>query len=181
MSIPLKTWQVARQDYIGGGGSLRVIAANHNLKLPSVEKRARREGWARLRRERDEALRTGAAPPSFPPAYAPPESAGEPLSESWLENKRRTHFLETQRLIEDTRAKLRKMLDGDGLDCDKLARLASALNTLADTETRVLGIRDTRKDKPRRRSYLTLPDPIPTPISEPDSPEPVAALQPVPI
>jgi hypothetical protein len=31
--------------------------------------------------------------------------------------------LETQRLIEDTRAKLRKMLDSDGLDCDKLARL----------------------------------------------------------
>jgi hypothetical protein len=181
MAIPLKTWQAARNDYIGGGGSLRLVAERHGLKLATVEKRAKRESWYRLRRDRDEALRTGAAPPSFPPAYAPPESTSEPLSESWLEEKRRTHFLETQRLIEDTRAKLRKMLEGDGLDCDKLVRLASALNTLAETETRVLGIRDTRKDKPRRRAYSTMPDPIPTLILELDAPEPVAAPQPVPV
>jgi hypothetical protein len=147
------------------------MAAKHDLKLPTVEKRAKRESWGRLRRERDEALRIGAAPPAFPSPYAPPGPTSEPLSESWLQEKRRNHFLETQSLIEDTRSKLRKKLDGDGLDCDELARFASALDTLADTETRVLGIRDTRKDKPRRRSWQPMgpifAEATPTPMPEP--------------
>src|SRR3990172_3998116 len=99
MAIPLKTWQAVREDYIGGGGSLREMALRHSVSLATLEKRARREGWARLRSQRDEALRTGGTVPSFPPAYAPPGQASEPLSESWLEEKRRSHFLETQGLI----------------------------------------------------------------------------------
>ena len=81
------------------------------------------------------------------------------MSNEWFEQKRRNHFLENQELIEETRAKLRKKLADDGLDCDELARLAGALNTLADTETRVLGIRDARKDKPSRRTMCMIPEP----------------------
>ena len=177
MAIPLKTWQAARNDYIGGGGSLRSIAASHGLRLATVEKRASREGWARLRRERDDALRAGATPAAFPQAYAPPAPTSEPLSETWLEEKRRRHFLETQSLIEQARAILEKKMSGDGPDCDELARLANALDTLAETETRVLGIRDTRKDKPRRRSWQPVepiyPEPVPVP-----TPEPVATVSP---
>ena len=71
------------------------------------------------------------------------------------------------------------MLDGDGLDCDKLARLASALNTLADTETRVLGIRDTQEGQAPQAIVLDLRTQS-QPHIGPDSPEPVAGLQPVP-
>jgi hypothetical protein len=177
MAIPLKTWQAAREDYISGGGSLRAISAKHGLNPATVEKRARREEWSELRRQRDDALRTGTPPPAFPPAYAPPTPMGEPLSETWLQEKRRNHFLETQSLIENTRAKLREKLGGDGLDCDELARLANALDTLADAETRVLGIRDTRKDKPRRRSWQPVEPIFQEPLLVP-TPEPVVTDSP---
>jgi len=165
MAIPLKIWQAAREDYISGGGSLRAMAEKHGLGLPTVEKRARREGWHRLRSERDEALRTGATPPAFPPPYAPPAPTSEPLSADWLQEKRRNHFLETQSLIEATRAKLRKKLEGDGQDRDELTRIASTLHTLVDAEARVLGIRDARKDKPRRGHGYAVP------LVEPIGPE----------
>src|SRR5262245_19014144 len=149
MAIPLKTWQEARSDYISGGGSVRAIAAGHGLRVATVEKRARRERWAKLRHERDDALRSGATPAPFPPPYSPPASSSEPLSDAWFEDKRRQYFLETQSLIEEARTKLKKNLENDGLDGDEIARLANALGTLAETETRVLGIRDARKEKPR--------------------------------
>lgn len=50
-----RQWELIRDDYIRGEGSLRRLAQRHGLPLATVESRSRREGWVSLRAKRREA------------------------------------------------------------------------------------------------------------------------------
>lgn len=53
-------WTAMRLDYINGGGSYRQIAAKHGINFSVLKDKAVAEGWAALKKEHANTVRTAA-------------------------------------------------------------------------------------------------------------------------
>jgi hypothetical protein len=151
MKIPRETWTQARADYITGKGSLAGIATRHHLKRGSVEKCAKREGWAKLRREFESAQLAKLIPPP-PPSLPPvPVAVDGAVSGEWLRVRQQIYYQQNSALLDRVRKLLDgKLADGANLDADELARLTTALGGIINAESQLLGLRDRRRDKKSR-------------------------------
>src|SRR5437016_3745520 len=92
--LPEQRWEQARDAYVRGEGSLRVLAKRFTVSLATTEARSRREGWVKLRRQREQgALKqlVGDIPvsvPRGPIAAAPVEDVG------WWAARDKEHLLQ---------------------------------------------------------------------------------------
>lgn len=149
MSIPREQWIAAREDYIRGRGSLAAVATRHGLKRGSVEKCAKREGWASLRQEFDAAQLAKLIPPP-PPSLPVPVVPDGAISESWLQARQEIHYRKSAELLDKIRALLdAKLAASEKPGTDELAKLTSALSNLVSAEIALLGL-NRRRDKKRR-------------------------------
>jgi hypothetical protein len=161
MSITHEIWAICRDEYICGKGSLAVVAARHELRKGSVEKRARKEDWTRLRSEFEAAQLAKLLPPVPAMPLLPPVVLDGGLSEDWLRSRLEIHYYKTTEQIDKARAQIdSKLSDGKNLEPDELAKLCSALSGIATTESQLLGLKDKRKG--RRGSYRPVCRPIDT-------------------
>ena len=113
--LPLATWNEMRTRFVEGEGTIVNLCQKFGSLPATAYARARREGWTRLRREREKA-QLAALVPSVP---AVPEIP--PTPESEMENKLRR--------LESQLARLDDILDKEE-DAAKLDRLASAKTRL---------------------------------------------------
>jgi hypothetical protein len=66
MYITHEIWLRCKTDYLTGKGSLCELAALHGIARSSVEKKARKEEWTRLRTEFEAAQIAKLMPPALP-------------------------------------------------------------------------------------------------------------------
>jgi len=152
MSITHETWLRCKTDYLTGKGSLREVAARHGVAKSSVEKKARIEGWTRLRREFEAAQLAKfipPAPPTLPPVPVAPDGI---VSSAWLAQRQEIYYQHNAELLDKARGLLaKKLADEKGdLGTDGLAKLTSALGGIVDAENKLLGLNYRQKGKPRR-------------------------------
>ena len=160
MSITHEIWLRCKTDYLTGKGSLREVAARHGVAKSSVEKKARNEGWMRLRREFEAAQLAKLLPPVLPALPLAPVAPGGIVSDSWLAQRQEIYYRENAALVDKARGLLaKKLADEKGdLGTDGLAKLTSALGGIVDAENKLLGLNHRQKCKPRRPA-----PPMPTP------------------
>jgi hypothetical protein len=171
MSINRETWMVAREEYIRGRGSLATVAARHGLKRGSVEKRSRKEGWTRLRREFEAAQLAKLIPPPLLKLPPLPVALDGSVTDEWMRQRQSFYYRENAGLLD----KVRRLLDarltsGADLDEDGLARLTTALGGIVTAEALLLGLRDRRSKKSERAYRFSPPMPV---AFEPPDPQPV--------
>lgn len=163
MSIPREKWLAAREDYIRGRGSLATVAGKHGLRKGSVEKRARKEDWTRLRREYEAAHLAKLIPPpppSLPTAVAPTGT----LSEKWLCERLEIHYRKNMELLDRARALLdAKLTASEKPTADELGKLVSALSGIISAEIALLGLNRRREKKNRKRQADPVSEPEPAP------------------
>ena len=151
MSITHSTWLAAKTDYITGKGSLREVAARHGVAKGSVEKKARIEGWTRLRREFESAQLAKLFPPPAPTLPPAPVAPGGVVSDHWLAQRQEVYYRENAALLDKARSLLsKKLADEKDLGMDGLAKLTSALGGIVDAENKLLGLNHRQKGRPRR-------------------------------
>jgi hypothetical protein len=160
MSITHEIWLRCKTDYLTGKGSLREVAARHGVAKSSVEKKARNEGWTRLRREFEAAQLAKLLPPVLPTLPPVPVAPDGVVSDSWLAQRQEIYYRENAALVDKARGLLaKKLADEKGdLGTDGLAKLTSALGGIVDAENKLLGLNHRQKGKPRRPA-----PPMPTP------------------
>ena len=167
MSINRETWTQCRADYIIGKGSLAAVAGRHGLKRGSVEKRAKREGWTRLRSE-FEAAQLGKLIPKPAPTLATPVAPDGSVSDQWLQSRMGIYYRRNTELLDKARKLLETKLDDEkNLATDGLAKLTSALGGIVDAENKLLGLNHRQKGKPRRRPNFAFTDVTSEPILTP--------------
>jgi hypothetical protein len=152
MSITHEIWLRCKTDYLTGKGSLRDVAGRHGVAKSSVEKKARNEGWTRLRHE-FEAAQLAKLIPSAPPTLPPvPVAPGGVVSDSWLAQRVDIYYQRNAELLDKARGLLaKKLADEKGdLGTDGLAKLTSALGGIVDAENKLLGLNHRQKGRPRR-------------------------------
>ena len=149
MIVPA-TWRAIHEDYVTGKGSLAVLALKHGLRTGTVERRAGNEGWTRQRNEFEVRHRARLLPP-LPPVPPPaPAVVGGAVSEEWLRERQARHYRDTARLLDLVRGNLEKLIAATGEQSPEAIRnQASALGHLAETEARLLGLRDRGKKAPK--------------------------------
>ena len=152
MSITHEIWLRCKTDYLTGTGSLRVVAARHGVAQSSIEKRARKEEWTRLRREFEKCQLEKLlppAPPSLPPLPMAPDGA---VSDEWLVKRVEIYYQRNAELLDKARGLLSKKLadEKNELGTDGLAKLTSALGGIVDAENKLLGLNHRQKGRPRR-------------------------------
>ena len=165
MRIDRSTWVTCREDYIRGRGSLATVAARHGLKRGSVEKRARKEDWTRLRAEFEQRQLEKILPPvplTLPPVPVAPDGA---VSEQWLRARQEIHYQRNSALLDKTRDLLdAKLAASEKPTADELGKLTSAMSGLVSAEIALLGLnRRQEKRRPRSREARPLPEPGGTP------------------
>ena len=113
--LPLATWNEMRRQFVEGEGTIVNLCQKAGALPCTAYARARREGWTRLRREREKA-QLAALVPSVP---AVPEIPPTPENE----------MTQKLRRLESQLARLDDKLDTEE-DAAKLDRLASAKTRL---------------------------------------------------
>ena len=169
MSITHEIWLRCKTDYLTGKGSLAAVAGRHGLKRGSVEKRAKREGWTRLRSE-FEAAQLGKLIPTPAPTLATPVAPDGSVSDQWLQSRMEIYYRRNTELLDKARKLLETKLDDEkNLATDGLAKLTSALGGIVDAENKLLGLNHRQKGKPRRpmRPQVTFTEPNQEPILTP--------------
>lgn len=169
MNINRETWTQCRADYITGKGSLAGVASRNGLRTGSVEKRARKEEWTRLRREFEAAQLAKLIPPPSPVLPSVPVTPDGAISEVWLRARQEIHYRKNAELLDKTRALLdAKLTASEKPSADELGKLTSALSGIVSAEIALLGL-NRRRDK--KRQTFTLPaEPEPV-MSEPETAE----------
>ncbi len=174
MSITHEIWLRCKTDYLTGTGSLRAVAARHGVAQSSIEKRARKEEWTRLRREfekRQLEKLLPPAPPTLPPVPIAPDGV---VSDRWLAQRQEIYYRENAALVDKARSLLaKKLADEKGdLGTDGLAKLTNALGGIVDAENKLLGLNHRQKGKPRRPQISPV-EPLPEPVPAPQEPTPI--------
>ncbi len=167
MSITHEIWLRCKTDYLTGTGSLRAVAARHGVAQSSIEKRARKEQWTRLRREfekRQLEKLLPPAPPTLPPVPMAPDGA---VSDEWLAKRVEIHYRKNTELLDKTRTLLdAKLTASEKPSADELGKMTTALSGIVSAEIALLGL--TRRKTRSRRPYYANPipvEPIPTPTN----------------
>jgi hypothetical protein len=166
VSITHEIWLHCKTDYLTGKGSLREVAGRHGVAKSSVEKKARNEGWTRLRKEFEAAQLAKLFPsalPSLPPVPVAPDGV---VSDGWLAQRVEIYYQRNAELLDKARGLLSKRLtDEKDLGTDGLAKLTSALGGIVDAENKLLGLNHRQKRRPRQ--------PLAMPIPMPEEPQPI--------
>jgi hypothetical protein len=146
-----ETWQKIRVDYINGRGSMRTLARKHNLNVDTVEQRGAKEGWKKLRDE-FEANKLAAMLKPEPPPPAPVPAATptqEILSPQWMEEKQAAYYVKGMAVLETALTVIEgRLKTPEKLTNSDLAKLTGSIDRILEPTTRLLGIRDRRKDEP---------------------------------
>lgn len=117
--ITKKVWETLRREYVEGEGSLSTLAVRHGLNKSTVEKRAKAEGWTKLRRDRDDATRAALVPAVPAPTPLP---IYEPLSAEFFQEARQTYLADGLAVAAKIEAKLLTMIPS----CSNVVELAAA-------------------------------------------------------
>lgn len=147
MKHPPRLWETVRGEYVGGRGSLVELARSHGLRLSTIEGRSRREGWVRLRRQREEAaLKELVGSPVLPATVEPVEDR------SWWSDRDKAHLIDNLAVL----TRLRTALDGKiaGASAGELERIGHAMAAVIDGERVLLELTPTpasRKGVPSLR------------------------------
>ena len=168
MSITHEIWLRCKTDYLTGKGSLAAVAGQHGLKRGSVEKRAKREGWTRLRSEFEAAQLAKLFPPASVVQPLAPVAPDGSVSDQWLQSRMEIYYRRNTELLDKARKLLETKLDDESnLATDGLAKLTSALGGIVDAENKLLGLNHRQKVKPRRRPNFASTDATSEPILTP--------------
>jgi hypothetical protein len=177
MSITHETWLRCKTDYLTGTGSLRAVAARHGVAQSSIEKRARKEEWTRLRREFEKRQLEKLLPPASPTLPPVPMAPDGAVSDEWLVKRVEIHYRKNTELLDKTRTLLdAKLTASEKPSADELGKMTTALSGIVSAEIALLGL-NRKKGKSRRpypRPYYAEPMPVeaiptPTNTNEPTS------------
>ena len=144
---PPRLWETVRSEYVAGDGSLAKLAQRHDLRLSTIEGRSRREGWVRLRRQREEAaLQELVGSPVLPATIEPVEDR------SWWNDRDKRHLIDNLAVL----TRLRTALDAQisGASAGELERIGHAMAAVIEGERVLLELTPTpasRKGVPSLR------------------------------
>jgi hypothetical protein len=157
MSITHETWLRCKMDYIAGRGSFRLLAGRYGIGTSSVEKRARNEGWTRLRGEYETAQLAKmipAPPPTLPPVPMAPDGT---VSDEWLAKRVEIHYRRNTELLDKARTLLdAKLTASEKPTTDELGKMTTALSGIVSAEIALLGF--TRRTGKQRRQHYCPPE-----------------------
>ena len=134
--LPEQRWEQARDAYVRGEGSLRSLAERFNVSLATMEARCRREGWVKLRHQREQgALKqlVGEAPVSVAQGPIAPASFEDV---EWWSVRDKEHLLQNLGACGKIRQAVETQIGS--AKAGDLEKLANAVRALTETERELL-------------------------------------------